>query len=303
MAKVSIIGIGTVGAATGHLLALRDVADELVYVGSPNNQDVALGQAADTSHGVAYASNTRVRHGTYEDTADSAVVVITAGVPDLSEQTWLEKARSNAKLVAGIRASVDEYTDDYVSITTSNPVDLVNRSLYESGARPRERVIGFGGFVDSARLRCILAERFHVPVRNVQATVLGGHNDAHVPVFSKVRVEGDDPAFTAEEREELRKEPLIRAGEVFGIKNATEWGPATGVARMVESIVRDTGEVLPASVVLDGEYGLKDVGMGVPVRLGSNGVERVVEWDLSKAEQDDLRAAASGLADQYAEIA
>jgi len=303
MTKVSVIGAaGTVGAAAGYNIALRDVADELVYVDIPDQRDTTIGQAADTNHGVAYDSNTTIRQGEYEDTAGSDVVVITAGIPRQPGQSRIDLAGDNAPIMEDIGSSLDEYNDDYVSITTSNPVDLLNRHLYESGDRDRHTVIGFGGRLDSARFRFVLSERFDVPVRNVEATILGEHGDAQVPVFSKVRVDGADPSFSDEEKEEILESLQQSAMDVIERKGATQWGPATGVAHMVEAVLRDTGEVLPGSVVLDGEYGHEDTAFGVPVKLGGDGVEEVLEWDLEDYEAELMDEAAEKLSHQYGEI-
>ncbi|WP_254542944.1 malate dehydrogenase [Halomarina pelagica] len=303
MTKVSVVGAaGTVGAAAGYNIALRDVVDELVFVDIPDKEDEAVGQAADVNHGIAYDANTVVRQGTYEDTAGSDVVVITAGIPRKPGQTRIDLAGDNAPIMDDIGSSLAEYNDDFVSITTSNPVDLLNRHLYETGDRPREQVIGFGGRLDSARFRYVLSREFDVPVRNVEATILGEHGDAQVPVFSKVRVDGRDFEFEDDERERILSDLQESAMNVIERKGATEWGPATGVGHMVEAVLRDTGEVLPGSVVLDGEYGHSDVGLGVPVKLGENGVEEVVEWDLSEFEREQFGEAADKLADQYAKI-
>jgi len=298
MTKISVIGAaGTVGAATGYNLALRDVVDELVFVDIPDKEDETVGQAADANHGVAYDSNTTVRQGSYADTAGSDVVVITAGIPRQPGQTRIDLAGDNAPIMDDIGSSIAEHNDgDYVTITTSNPVDLLNRHLYETGARSREQVIGFGGRLDSARFRYVLSDRFDVPVQNVEATILGEHGDAQVPVFSKVRIDGRDPDFSANEREEILEDLQESAMNVIERKGATEWGPATGVAHMVEAVVRDTGEVLPGSVVLDGEYGHDGTAFGVPVKLGSNGVEEVVDWDLDDYEQELMAEAADKLA-------
>ena len=300
MTKVSIVGAaGTVGAAAGYSLALRDVVDELVFVDIPEQEDVTVGQAADANHGVAYDANTTVRMGTYEDTAGSDVVVVTAGIPRQPGQTRLDLAEDNAPIMEDIGSSLAEHSDDFVSITTSNPVDLLNRHLYETGDRAREQVIGFGGRLDSARFRYVLSERFDTGVRNVEATILGEHGDAQVPVFSKVRVDGTDPEFADDEKEEILGDLQESAMNVIERKGATEWGPATGVAHMVEAVLRDTGEVLPGSIPLAGEYGYEGVGLGVPVKLGSNGVEEVVEWELSAYEREQLDQAAEKLGDQY----
>jgi len=304
MTKVSVIGAaGTVGAAAGYNLALRDVVDELVFVDIPDQEDVTVGQAADANHGVAYDSNTTVRQGTYADTAGSDVVVITAGIPRQPGQTRIDLAGDNAPIMEDIQSSLDEHNDDYVSVTTSNPVDLLNRHLYEAGDRDRNQVIGFGGRLDSARFRYVLSERFDTQVQNVDATILGEHGDAQAPVFSKVRVDGRDPEFDDDEKEEILEDLQQSAMNVIERKGATEWGPATGVAHMVEAILHDTGEVLPASVKLQGEFGHEDVALGVPVKLGSDGVEEIVEWDLSAYEREQLGEAVDKLSEQYDEIA
>ncbi|QIB76301.1 malate dehydrogenase [Halogeometricum borinquense] len=304
MTKVSVVGAaGTVGAAAGYNLALRDIVDELVFVDIPDMEDKTVGQAADTNHGVAYDSNTEVYQGGYEDTAGSDVVVITAGIPRKEGQTRIDLAGDNAPIMEDIGSSLAEHNDDFISVTTSNPVDLLNRHLYEAGDRDRHKVIGFGGRLDSARFRYVLSQRFDVPVKNVEATILGEHGDAQVPVFSKVRVDGADPEFTADEREEILSDLQESAMDVISRKGATQWGPATGVAHMVEAIIRDTGEVLPGSLVLDGEYGYEDTAFGVPVKLGSDGIEEVVEWDLDDYEQDLMDDAAEKLRDQYDKIA
>jgi malate dehydrogenase len=304
MTKISVVGAaGTVGAAAAYNIALRDIADELVLVDIPDKEDDTVGQAADVNHGAAYDANTTVQQGDYAATEGSDVVVITAGIPRQPGQTRIDLAGDNAPIMEDIGSSIAEYNDDFVTITTSNPVDLLNRHLYETGDRPREQVIGFGGRLDSARFRYVLSQRFDEPVGNVEATILGEHGDAQVPVFSKVRANGKDPEFSDDEKEEILEELQQSAMNVIEKKGATEWGPATGVGHMVEAVVWDTGEVLPGSIKLDGEYGHDDVALGVPLKLGADGVEEVVEWDLTEFEREQLGEAADKLSEQYDEIA
>jgi malate dehydrogenase len=303
MAKVSVVGAaGTVGAAAAYNIALRGVADEVVLVDIPDQRDTTVGQAADVSHGIAYDSNTTVRQGEYEDTAGSDVVVITAGIPRQPGQSRLDLAGDNTPIMEDIQSSLAAHSDGFVSVTTSNPVDLLNRHLYETGDRPREQVIGFGGRLDSARFRHVLAREFDTPVGNVDATILGEHGDAQVPVFSKVRVDGRDPTFGDEDRERILGDLQESAMDVIQRKGATQWGPATGVGDFVEAVLRDTGEVLPASVRLNGEYGEDDVALGVPVRVGSGGVQSVVEWSLDDQEREQFAAAAQKLREQYDQL-
>jgi malate dehydrogenase len=299
MVKVSVVGAaGTVGAAAGYNIALRGVADEIVFVDIPDQEDTTIGQAADANHGVAYDTNTTIRQGTYEDTAGSDVVVITAGIPRSPGDSRLDLAEDNAPIMEDIGDSLAEHNDEFVSITTSNPMDLLNRHLYEMGDRPREHVIGFGGRLDSARFRYVLAERFDTQVQNVEATILGEHGDAQVPVFSKVRIDGEDPDFSDDEREDILEGLQESAMNVIERKGATQWGPATGVGHMVEAVIRDRETVLPASIPLDGEYGHDGVGLGVPVKLTSDGAA-VVDWTLSEYEREQLGQAADKLEDQY----
>ncbi|HET7324155.1 MAG TPA: malate dehydrogenase [Halococcus sp.] len=302
MVKVSVVGAaGTVGAAAGYNIALRDIADELVFVDIPDQEDTTIGQAADANHGVAYDSNTTITQGTYEDTAGSDVVVITAGIPREPGQSRLDLGEDNAPVMADIGSSLEEHTEDFISVTTSNPMDLMNRHLYETGDRPREHVIGFGGRLDSARFRYVLAERFDTQVKNVEATILGEHGDDQVPVFSKVRIDGRDPDFSDDERDDILESLQESAMNVIERKGATQWGPATGVGHVVESIIRDTGTVLPGSIVLDGEYGHEGVSIGVPVKLTGDGAE-VVDWDLAEYEREQLGQAIDKLTDQYESI-
>lgn len=304
MTKVSVIGAaGTVGAAAGYSLALRDVVDELVFVDIPDKEDETVGQAADVNHGVAYDANTTVRQGTYADTAGSDLVIITAGIPRKPGQSRTDLAEDNAPIIEDIESSLSEHSSDFVSITTSNPVDLLNRHLYEVGDRERHAVIGFGGRLDSARFRYVLSQRFETDVKNVEATILGEHGDAQVPVFSKVRIDGQDQTFSAAERDEILSSLQQSAMDVIERKGATEWGPARGVAHMAEAVLRDTGEVIPGSILVDGEYGVEDAALGVPVKLGSDGVEEIVEWELDTEEAAAFDEAAEKLRTQYHRIA
>ncbi|MFC7058508.1 malate dehydrogenase [Halovenus salina] len=303
MAKVSIVGAaGTVGAAAGYSIALQDVVDELVFVDIPEQEDVTIGQAADANHGIAYDSNTEVRQGDYAATEGSDVVVITAGLPRQPGDTRLDLADDNAPIMEDIQSSLAEHNDEFITVTTSNPVDLLNRHLYESGDRPRGHVVGFGGRLDSARFRYVLSQRFDVPVQNVEATILGEHGDSQVPVFSKVRVDGRDLEFSEDDKEEILEDLQQSAMNVIERKGATEWGPAQGVAHTVSAILNDTGEVLPCSIALDGEFGYEGVGFGVPARLGEDGVEEVIEWDLDEFEQEQMAEAAEKLDEQYEKI-
>ncbi|MFB6189377.1 MAG: malate dehydrogenase [Halapricum sp.] len=302
--KVTIVGgAGTVGAAAAYNIALRDIAEEIVLVDIPDKEEATMGQAADVNHGIAYDANTEVYQGTYEDTAGTDVAVITAGIPRQPGQTRLDLAEDNLPIMADIGSQLEEYSDDFVSITTSNPADLLNRHLYETGERSREKIIGFGNRLDSARFRYVLGKWFDAPVGNVDAAVIGEHGDSQVPLFSHVRVDGVDRTFSDDEQEEILENVRESAMNVIEKKGATQWGPATGLGHMVEAVLRDTGEVVPGSVPLDGEYGYEGPSLGVPVKLGRDGVEEIVEWELSDFEREQLDEAAEKLDEQYEKVA
>jgi malate dehydrogenase len=302
--KVSIVGgAGTVGAAAAYNIALRNVADEIVLVDIPEKEADTIGQAADVNHGIAYDSPTEVTQGSYEDTVGTDVAVITAGIPRQPGQTRLDLAGDNLPIMDDIGTQLEEYTDDFVSITTSNPVDLLNRHLYETGDRDREKVIGFGSRLDSARFRHVLSEWFDEPIGNVDATVIGEHGESQVPLFSRVRVNGTDRSFTDEESEEILENVRQSAMNVIEKKGATEWGPATGLGHMVEAVLNDTGEVIPGSIPLDGEYGYEGPSLGVPLKLGGNGVEAIPKWDISEFERGQFEEAAEKLTEQYEKVA
>jgi len=301
--KVSIVGAaGTVGAAAAYDIARRDVIDEICLVDIPEKVDDTVGEASDVGHGIAYDAETEVYQGDYEDSAGTDVAVITAGIPRQPGQTRLDLAEDNLPIMDDIGSQLAEHSDEFVSLTTSNPADLLNRHLYETGERPRETVIGFGNRLDSARFRHVLADHFGSPVGNVDATVIGEHGDSQVPLFSKVRVDGVDHEFSADDRDEILEAVRQSAMNVIEKKGATQWGPAAGLGHMVEAIVRDTGEVVAGSVVLDGEYGYEGPSLGVPVKLSRDGVEEIVEWSISEFERDQLDEAAGKLDEQYEQV-
>jgi malate dehydrogenase len=302
--KVSVVGAaGTVGAAAAYDIAQRDIVDEICLVDIPEKEDDTVGEASDVGHGIAYDSETDVYQGDYEDTAGTDVAVITAGIPRQPGQTRLDLAEDNLPIMDDIGSNLEAHSEGFVSLTTSNPADLLNRHLYETGERSREKVIGFGNRLDSARFRHVLSDYFDAPVKNVDATVLGEHGDSQVPLFSKVRVNGVDHDFSESDRDEILEAVRESAMNVIEKKGATQWGPAAGLGHMVEAIVHDTGEVIPGSMPLDGEYGYEGPSLGVPVKLGSDGAEEIIEWSISDFEREQLDEAAEKLDDQYEKVA
>jgi len=227
MTKVSVIGAGdrrgrgrvqSRAAGRGRRVGL--------FVDIPDQRETTIGQAADTNHGVAYDSNTAVRQGDYEDTAGSDVVVITAGIPRKEGQTRIDLAGNNAPIMEDIGSSLAEHNDDFVTVTPRRtPSTCSTGTCTRAGDRDRGQVIGFGGRLDSARFRYVLSQRFDAPVKNVEATILGEHGDAQAPVFSKVRVDGRDPSFDADEKEEIVEDLQESAMDVISRKGRHAGAP------------------------------------------------------------------------------
>ena len=302
MAKISIIGAaGTVGSSFGYHLAVQSIVDEIVYIDIPSKHSFTVGQVEDTNHALAYHSDTDVSCGEYADTENSDIIVITAGKPRQPGQTRIDLATDNAAILDSIIDSILEYNDDFISIITTNPVDLLNRYVFESGNRPRESVLGFGGILDSARFRYTLSKTLSLPVTDIDATILGEHGDSQVPIFSQIKLPGDTaPSFSIDEQESILSNLKESAMRVIEQKKATQWGPSAGLYHMVAAIIENNNQVLPCSVVLDGEYGLSDVSLGVPAHLDSAGMKEILEWDLSNSEKNALKKSAEKLDSEYA---
>ena len=301
MSKISIIGAaGTVGSSFGYHLAVQAIADEIVYVDIPSKHSFTVGQAEDTNHALAYHSDTNVSCGDYSDTENSDIIVITAGKPRQPGQTRIDLAADNIAILDSIINSLLEYNDNFISIITTNPVDLLNRHVFESGDRPRESVLGFGGILDSARFRYTLSKKLSLPVTDIDATILGEHGDSQVPIFSQIKLPGNTtPSFSTDEKESILSSLKESAMRVIEQKKATQWGPSAGLYHMVASILESNNQTYPCSVVLDGEYGLSDVSLGVPIHLCPTGMKEILEWNLSPTEEDALKKSAEKLASEY----
>ncbi len=301
MHKVSIIGAaGTVGSSVGYQLATQSLVDEIVYVDIPSKKSLTIGQAEDTNHAAAYTSHTNVYSGNYSDTENSDIIIVTAGKPRQPGQTRVDLTSVNRTILDSIFSDISQYNDDFISIITTNPVDLLNRHVCDFENRPREHVIGFGGVLDSSRFRYTLSKKLDVPANHIKATILGEHGDSQVPIFSHVNLlNKPTPVFSPDEKSSILSDLKESAMCVIKQKGATQWGPASGVCHLVKSIVENSHSIFPCSAVLNGEYGISDVSLGVPVRLGSNGIEEIVEWDLTSEETDALTQSAIKLASEY----
>ncbi|MFH1126716.1 MAG: 3-hydroxyacyl-CoA dehydrogenase NAD-binding domain-containing protein [archaeon] len=277
MSKVSIIGAGKLGSKIAYTIAQRGIADDVVIVDILT--DVARGNAMDISQSIAHVNDTSVVSGGYEAISGSDIVVITAGkprTPDMKDR--LELARVNANIVSSVCESVRKHAPDCIVITCSNPMDLMNHVAFKKLGFSKERVIGFGGRLDGARLKYIIAKHLGVKMSDVEADVIGEHGQSMVPVFSRVMVNDEKHKFSESEKEKITAEVRGIALEIITLKGITDFAPASCVADMVDAILNDTGIAVPCSMNDDG------VSIGVPVELGCGGA-KIIEWKLSADEK------------------
>ncbi len=294
--KVTVVGAGHVGATCAQRLVEGDIAD--VYL-----VDIADGLAAGKALDLAQAAplvghSRRIEGGTtYEPAAGSDVVVITAGVPRKPGMSRDDLLATNGKIVTSIVEQIAEHAPDAIIIMVTNPLDVTTHIAMEVSGLARERVMGMAGALDTARFRCFIGFELGCAARDVQAMVLGGHGDSMVPLASSATVGGVPIAglIAPERLEEIIQRTRDGGAEIVGLMKTASafYAPSAGVVDMVASILRDEGRVLPASVLLRGEFGIDDTFVGVPVRLGAAGVEEIIECELSAEEMAALHASAA----------
>ncbi len=294
--KVTVIGAGNVGATVADCVARKDMVDEVVLVdiveGMPQGKALDMQESAPI-----HLFDTRVR-GTngYEDTADSNICVITAGLarkPGMSRDDLLSK---NAKIVRSVTEQFVAGSPNAIIIVVSNPLDVMTYVAYVTSEFPSRRVMGMAGVLDTARYRSFIAAELSVSVRDVQALLMGGHGDTMVPLPRYTTVEGIPlPQLIEESRiDEIVERTKGGGGEIVKLQGTSAWyAPGAAAAEMVEGIVKNSGRVLPCAARLNGEYGLNDIFIGVPVRLGREGIEEILEVDLNEDERKLLDESAN----------
>jgi len=294
MIKVSVIGVGNLGSCIAYEIARRNLADELVLVDV--RADLAEGNAGDISQALAFKSNINIFSGEYRDVEGSDLIILTAGKPRTPQmKSRMELLEANKNIIKSVIEGIKDMAKDSIIVTLTNPVDVMNYLVWLYGDFRRERVLGSAGQLDSARFRIVLSRRFRVPVLDVDGYVIGEHGENIVPVFSKVKVKGKKVNFTSNEKSEILEELRRTALNVISKKGATVYAPANNTVDIVEAVIKNEKKLFICSTVLNGEYGLKDVSIGVPVIVGKGGVEEIIEWDLSNDEADTLASGAERL--------
>jgi len=287
-----------VGATTAQRLAERDYADIVlvdIVEGLPQGKALDMNQSAPV---VGYEPNIVGTNG-YEETSGSDIVVITSGFPRQPGMSRDDLLAKNKEIVGGVAKEVAERSPDAIVIVVTNPLDAMCHVAFDTTQFPRQRVIGMAGILDSARFRTFLAWELGVSVRDVTGFVLGGHGDTMVPITSFTNVGGVPitQKIEAGRLEEIVQRARDGGAEVVKLlqKGSAYYAPSAAVAEMVDSIVHDQKRILPCAALCQGEYGIDGLFVGVPVKLGAEGLEEIVEYDLTDSEQSDLESSAAAV--------
>ncbi len=287
--KVSVIGAGNVGATCAEVLAHHEIANEVVLLDIKEN--FAEGKALDiweTSAINMYDTKTTGTTGDYSKTADSEVVVITSGLPRKPGMSRDDLISTNAKIVKSVTEEVVKHSPDTIIIVVSNPLDVMTYCAYINSNFPSNRVFGMAGILDTSRYKAFLADELNVSPKDIQAVLMGGHGDTMVPLPRYTTI-GGIPVTELIGKAKL--DAIIDrtkkgGGEIVNLLGTSAWyAPGSAAAQMVEAIVRDQKRVFPVCAWLNGEYGLKNIYLGVPVILGKGGIEKIIELKLNDDEK------------------
>jgi malate dehydrogenase len=296
--KVTVVGgAGNVGATVARAIANKELADVvLIDIADTKAKGVALDiyQACP----IEGSDSRLIGSGDYADSANSDVVVITSGVPRKPGMSRDDLLLTNFKIIASVVENVVKHSPNTIIVPVANPLDAMCWAAYKLSGFPRERVIGMAGILDSARMRMFIAEKLNVSVENVHAAVLGGHGDTMVPLprFSTVAGLPLDQWMSKEEIDAISTRTANGGAEITKLVGTSAWyAPGLAAAQMVECILKDKKKIEPCSVYMQGEYGLNDVFVGVPVKLGAKGVEQIVEIKLNADEQAALTKSAGAV--------
>jgi malate dehydrogenase len=288
--KVSIIGAGNVGATCAEYIALNSIASEVVILDIKEN--FAEGKALDLMQTATLNGfNTRISGSTndYSKTANSSVVVITSGIPRKPGMTREELIGINAGIVKGVTENVLKHSPNAVIVVVSNPMDTMTYLALKESKLPKNRIIGMGGILDSARFKCYLSLALNGPASDISGVVIGGHGDTTMIPLTRLATYTGVPVSQFLDDATLKKvaaDTMVGGATLTGMLGTSAWyAPGAAVAQLVNSIINDQKKLFPCCVFLDGEYGQKDICLGVPVIIGKNGWEKIVDYKLNADEQ------------------
>ncbi|PLR89491.1 L-lactate dehydrogenase [Bacillus sp. T33-2] len=289
--RVVLVGTGAVGSSYAFAMLNQGVAEELVLVDL--NKEKSEGDAMDLNHGMPFApSPTKIWFGDYSDCGQADLVVLCAGANQKPGETRLDLVEKNTKIFKNIVAEVMGSGFDGIFLVATNPVDILTYAVWQFSGLPKERVIGSGTILDTARFRFLLGDYFNVDTRNVHAYIVGEHGDTELPVWSHADIGGKPITKIIEENDTYMQEDLdslflnVRdaAYHIIQRKGATFYGIAMGLVRLTKAILHNENSILTVSAYLDGEYGQQDIYIGVPAIVNRNGIRDVVELELTEGE-------------------
>ena len=298
--KITVVGAGAVGASCAEYIAIKDFASEVVLLDI--KEGYAEGKAMDLMQTASLNGfDTKITGTTndYSKTANSDICVITSGIPRKPGMTREELIGINAGIVKTVSTNLIKHSENTIIIVVSNPMDTMTYLVHKTTGIPKNRIIGMGGALDSARFKYRLAEALEAPISDVDGMVIGGHSDKGMVPLTRLATRNSVPVseFISEERlEQVLQDTKVGGATLTGLLGTSAWyAPGAAVSGLVQAIACDQRKIFPCSTLLDGEYGLHDLCIGVPVVLGKNGIEKIVEIQLSDAEKAHLKESAEGV--------
>ncbi|WML40558.1 L-lactate dehydrogenase [Neobacillus sp. OS1-2] len=291
--RVALIGTGFVGSSYAFALLNQGITEELVLIDL--NKEKAEGDAMDLNHGLPFApSRTKIWYGDYKECGEADLVVITAGANQKPGETRLDLVEKNTRIFKGIVENIMASGFDGIFLVATNPVDILTYAVWKFSGLPKERVIGSGTILDTARFRFLLGDYFDVDTRNVHAYIIGEHGDTELPVWSHADIAGtsisewskNKNGFNHEDLNQLFLNVRDAAYHIIERKGATYYGIAMGLVRLTKAILENENSVLTVSAYLDGEYGHKNIYIGVPAVVNRKGIRQIVELNLNEEEKE-----------------
>jgi malate dehydrogenase len=298
--KITVVGAGNVGATLVQRLAEMELGD-IVVVDIPQTQGMPAGKALDLAESAPiFGYDAKITGATeYGPTANSDIVVITAGIPRKPGMSRDDLLKTNAEIVKSCTENAVKHSPNCILILVSNPLDAMCQVALKASGFPKQRVIGMAGVLDSARMRCFLAEAMDVSIENVHAMVLGGHGDTMVPMprFSTVNGIPITELLSKEKIDAINDRTRKGGAEIVKllVKGSAYYAPSASAAEMCESILKGKKKILPCAAYLDGEYGIDGIFVGVPCKLGESGIEEIIQLNLTTDERVELQKSAGAV--------
>ncbi len=300
MSKVTVVGAGNVGATGANIMAIKEVANEVVLIDI--KEGLSEGKALDmfqTETLLDFDTKLTGVTNDYKATANSDVVVITSGIPRKPGMTREELIGVNAGIVKSVVSSIIEHSPNAILVIVSNPMDTMTYLAAKTSGLPKNHIIGMGGALDSSRFKCYLSKALNANINDIDGMVIGGHGDTTMlPLVSKASYKGIPVCnFASKETlDQVVADTMVGGATLTKLLGTSAWyAPGAALAMVVESILKDQKKMIPSCVYLDGEYGLNDICIGVPAIIGRNGVEKIVEIELNEEEKAKFAASAEAV--------